>query len=211
MTPAEETLLRAMEAEPEWETLAFSDSAPMSDVSANAITVGEVTAALISGSVLQPAQLARALRRVCPNCLIFFVADAEQTPAVRRQLGVAPMLGPNWKLAPADIAAIQHALASAHGRAGRQQRGRTTLQRMGERLATPAARTETRFHRQMMQGAFEGAVDIRVTAESAVAQNLTRSLALRIIRVCLHFLDLRGVSFRVRAVEDDPLVGIHRI
>ena len=36
-------------------------------------------------------------------------------------------------------------------------------------------------------------------------------LALRIIPVRLHFLDLRGVALRIRPVEDDLLVGIHRI
>ena len=150
ITPAEETLLRAMQAEPDWETLAFSDDTPMSGVSAKVIAGADISAALISGSAQRPAQLARAFRRVCPACLILFAAEPEQLPTVRRQLGIAPMLGPNWRLVPADVADIQRALTGAQEAVGRQQRVRTTLQRMGERLAAPATRNETRFHRQML-------------------------------------------------------------
>ena len=150
ITPAEERLLRAMQAESEWETLAFGDDTPMSDVSLKTLAGVDVSAAVISGSAQRPAQLARAFRRTCPDCLILFAAEPEQLPTVRRQLGIAPMLGPNWKFVPADVAEIQRALTGAHEAVGRQQRVRTTLQRVGERLAAPAVRTETRFHRQML-------------------------------------------------------------
>jgi two-component system, chemotaxis family, CheB/CheR fusion protein len=150
MTSAEEALLGAVQAEDEWQTSTFTEETPISEVSAKTTLDGEISAALLSGSLRAPAQLARALRRIYPNCLILFVADAQQFGAVRRQLGVAPMLGPNWKLVPADIAEIQQALSQSQETTGRQQRVRTTPQRMGERLAAPSLRTETRFHRQML-------------------------------------------------------------
>ena len=149
ITLAEETLLTAMQAEADWETSAFGEDIAVSEVSSK-IAGADVCAALISGSAQRPAQLARAFRRVCPTCVILFAAEPEQLPVVRRQLGIAPMLGPNWKVMPADVAEIHRALAGAQEAVGRQQRVRTTLQRMGHRLAAPAARTETRFHRQML-------------------------------------------------------------
>jgi hypothetical protein len=150
ITPGEEALLRAMHAERDWQTLAFTEGTPISDVSVNVTPGSGITTALISGSMQRPAQLGRALRRHCPSCLILFFADEKELPAVRRQLGVAPILGPNWKLIRADIAEIQHCLSAAQAAAGRQQRVRTTLQRVGERLASPPVRPETRFRRQAL-------------------------------------------------------------
>jgi two-component system CheB/CheR fusion protein len=122
----------------------------MSDASVAATGDGELSAILISGALPQLLKRARAFRQVFPGCPLFFVAQPEQFPAVRRQLGVAPMLGANWRLVPAEIAEIRQALAKAEQTAGRQQRVRTTLQRMGERLATPDLRSKTRFHQQML-------------------------------------------------------------
>jgi PAS domain S-box-containing protein len=109
----------------------------------------ETLAVLIDAKVPQAVATARLVHRLVPSASILFVADHEESE-IRRQLGVVPLLGSNWAFVPADESRLRRVLSDAQRAMTQRRSVQTTIRRVGQQLAAPRSRVETRFRREML-------------------------------------------------------------
>ncbi|MUI16560.1 response regulator [Massilia dura] len=102
-----------------------------------AVRAGSPPAVCVLADVPAPLALARALRRVWTGALLL-ACPAQALPALRRQMGYMPLLGPNVMLLDAGDPALAGEIVRAVQAEGRARQLRTTLQRANATLAPGA-------------------------------------------------------------------------
>lgn len=110
----------------------------------------EVLAVLVAANMRQPVASARLIRRLIPGAFILFVASPSEEADIRRQLGAVSMLGSHWAFVTAQESQLRKALTDARRAVAQRRSARTTIKRIGQQLAAPRPRVETRFRREML-------------------------------------------------------------
>lgn len=89
---------------------------------------------LIPAEAAEPLTAARPVRRWAPGAHLGLVVAQGEEAALRRRLGVVPMLGQNWFFVAPEPARIRLAVERAQRSTGQRRAVQTTIRRVGEAL-----------------------------------------------------------------------------
>jgi two-component system, chemotaxis family, CheB/CheR fusion protein len=108
----------------------------------------------ISAELPRAVSFARRVRFHHPDALILLVAPTEQHASLRRQLGIAPMLGRDWKIVGPLATGVLQETQRWRELSTRRARSRTTLHAVGQRITSSAPRGETKAHQELVSQRF---------------------------------------------------------
>lgn len=109
---------------------------------------------LLMPEVCRPLAIARAVRARWHNCELIFLCTAGGIEQLRREFGVAPLIGSHWSIVEVTDPQLARQITQALAGNQRRRRLRTTLDRANSLLSEPPRPSEGTYQRRLHADAY---------------------------------------------------------
>jgi|GEM_PF-99032 len=128
---------------------AIDQAALTADSAAMLAAHAEPALLLLAPEVSRPLALARTIRGHWRHCEFIFLCPVGGIEPLRREFGVAPLIGPHWSIIETSPSVLARQISQTLAATQRRRQLRTTLDRANATLNSPRASTEGSHRRRL--------------------------------------------------------------